>query len=386
MINEIGRYLQSPESYLSRTWQDFQENPIDSKLRQVAKAVFAVIYFISFPFAWSISMFGKCISHGNDIVPIEFNFDSDPMPIASPMLEFNFDSDPDPDPMPTTPPMLEFNFDPDALKIIPRPIPVPENTDSDLSYLKKESLRRAKNSLEKKRLNHIFTLAGKNDSFARENACVYFKAIEKKIRDGELKEDDINIFFMELIAGSDKCEPTWYLAGKTAYEKAGNQSSREDLLKLVQEYKEKLFIDPTLLPEGLKNADWNVIDCARYIFGRDYGLENRPLDVDYMEETGEDTRRSPLDIMYSDQKPFEKRIRQKLQDIESLIEWIKNNINLREPHLYYDFINELVKKYDLPIGAQQFYDEENNFLLRTKGVILMLLDIGILRLRNYSKV
>lgn len=388
MINEIGRHLQLPEAYLSRTWQDFQENPIDSKIRQVAKGIFAAIYFISFPFVWSISMLGKFISCEEvpDSISV-ISSDGDPEFVDA-TSELN-DIDPIDNVTEDNPVFtweVEFNFHPDAMKIVPRPITVPENLESDLSYLEEQCLQRAKNPDEARRLRHMFHFTRLNDSIPRQNACVYFKAIEQKIRDQDhkLSEDDINTFFMEVIAGSEKCEPTWYLAAQKAYEKAETGAHDQSLLRLVQEYKETLFMDPTILPEELKNADWNVINCARILFGADYGLEtaeNSMMDIDYMLQDGDGTRRAPLQIMQNDAVNLEMRIRAKLEDTESIIEWIKNKVNLENPHLYYDFINTLVEKYHLSIGAEKFFDE-NDYSLTREAIILMLVDIGVLKKKN----
>lgn len=389
MINEIGRHLQLPESYLSRTWQDFQENPLDSKIRQIAKGIFAAIYFISLPFVWSISMLGKLISCKEvpDSISV-ISSDGDPEFVDA-TSELN-DVDPidnviEDNPVSTW--EVEFNFHPNVIKIVPRPITVPENLESDLSYLEEQCLQRAKNPDEERRLRHMFHFTRLNDSIPRQNACVYFKAIEQKIRDQDekLSEDDINTFFMEVIAGSENCEPTWYLAAQKAYEKAETGSHDQNLLRLVQEYKESLFMDPTLLPEELKNADWNVINCARILFGADYGLEsaeNSMMDINYMLNDGEGTRRTPLQIMQNDAPYLEMRIRNKLEDTPSMIEWIKNKVNLEKPHLYYDFINELVQKYNLSIGTEKFFDEKKDYLLTREAIILMLVDIGVLEKKN----
>lgn len=393
MINQIGRHLQFPEVYLSRTWQNFQENPIDSKIRQVAKGIFAAIYFISFPFVWTISMLGKFISSEEvpDAISV-ISSDGDPEFVDA-TLELNdidlIDIDPIDNRTEDNPVFnweVEFNFHPDAMKIVPRPITVPENLESDLSYLEGHCLQRAKNQEEVRRLKHMFNFTRRNDSLPRQNACLYFKAIEQKIRDqdAKLSQDDIDTFFMEVIAGSEKCEPTWYVAAQKAYEKAETGSDKEqNLLRLVQEYKETLFMDPTILPEQLKNADWNVINCARILFGADYGLEtaeNSMMDIGYMLEDGEGTRLPPLQIMQSDAVNLEMRIRAKLEDTESIIEWIKNKVNLETPHLYYDFINGLTQKYHLSIGTEKFFDE--NYSLTREAIILMLVDIGVLEKKN----
>lgn len=376
MINQIGRYLQAPESYLSRTWQSFQENPIDSKIRQIAKIAFAGIYHVSLPFVWPMAILGKFLS-GDQIPPAADPIPSELLVTPEPLSEVI----PTQDVSETNPVSkweVQFNCDPDAIKIIPLPITVPNNLESDLSYLEGQCLQRANGEGERKRIRHMFEFTRRSDSVARENACVYFKAIEQKIqnKDPKLTEEDLNAFFLELIAGSDKCEPTWYLAA----EKVESGSHDQNLLRLVQEYKEHLFMDATILPEQLKNADWNIINCARLLFGEYYGLqsaENSMMDVGYMLEDDQGNRQCPLEIMRADAINIEMRMREKLEDTQPFIEWIKNKVNSERPHDYYDFIHGLIQKYNLPIGAEKFFDE-NDYSLTAEGAILMLVDIGVL--------
>lgn len=364
MINQIGRYLQAPESYLSRTWQSFQENPVDSKIRQIAKIAFTGIYHLFLPFVWPMAMIGKFLSGDqplSKVIPTQDVVETNPVSGWE----------------------VQFNCDPDAIKIIPLPITVPNNLESDLSYLEEQCLQRANGEGERRRIRHMFEFTRRCDSVARENACVYFKAIEQKIqnRDPKLTEEDLNTFFLELIAGSDKCEPTWYLAAEKAYEKIESGSHDQNLLRLVQEYKEQLFMDATILPEQLKNADWNVINCARLLFGEHYGLqsaENSMMDIGYMLEDDQGNRQCPLEIMQADAVNIEIRMREKLEDTQPFIEWIKNKVNSERPHDYYDFIHGLIQKYNLPIGSEKFFDE-NDYSLTAEGAILMLVDIGVLQ-------
>lgn len=192
-----------------------------------------------------------------------------------------------------------------AFSIAPKPIPklphdAPSVLGTDLSELSVLWTEAGKDHTQRdefsNKLNdwitHVVPDPSKYNYISQETAPNAAKELEYylKLLILELKaRNDSNTserVIIELINASGKCSPTWLEVAKREYQKlkCGDLVDQQ-ILQYLREVKEDLIMEFAERTE--EGSQWHVINYARWIVGKEFGLDRSQLDFDSVIEQKE---------------------------------------------------------------------------------------------------
>lgn len=214
----------------------------------------------------------------------------------------------------------------------------PEEDSSSGKTLKRELLKRLCLWINAKNSDIYQDDYNKRILFC-EQVSLYLRSIIKKMKSGEISEDQVNIILNELAEASTRCYPTWLeVSGKLYEEVCGQpQSARALLLRWVQEYKESIVLE---FAQQEADTQWHALNYIRNILGEEWGLN---------------TTRNDYDLYAGNDDPiFGKSLvkwlfLQRYEDVNCLIASITEQINCRKYSSFYsELLTEIVEKENVP--------------------------------------
>lgn len=227
----------------------------------------------------------------------------------------------------------------------------------------------------------------KRELFCKE-VSLFLKGIIKKMNDGSVPNDKIKDILMELAKASMVCYPTWLnMAAKLYNEIHGRDTAVENVLRMVQEYKEALILE---FVQQEADVQWHSLNFVRNIVGDDLGLN---------------TSLNKFDPYSSDKDPvFGKSLTkflflQRYENANRMVTAIKEVINSQAFDMrLYDLLIERVEKNGFEkiidhknkmnsvetaadFVVTQFYEEtsDGNRRINEKGVNFILKSIEVLK-------